>query len=72
MQTVLFVTALVNFLATMVLPGVREHLSISNTKWKEYIEILQVLCVVLWLGSIVLLMVFFPESIPSSTPNPWY
>lgn len=70
MQTVLFVTALVNFLATIVLAGVREHF--FNSKWEGYIVILQFLCVVLWLGSIVLLMVFFPGSIPSSRHNPWY
>jgi hypothetical protein len=68
MQTVLLVTALVNFLATIVLPGVREHP--SNSKWKRHIGILQFLCVVLWLGSVALLLVFFPDS--NSTPDPRY
>ncbi len=72
MQTVLLVTALVNFLATIVLAGIREHLSISNSKWQGHIGILQFLCVVLWLGSVVLMMVFFPGSVYSTTPDPRY
>jgi hypothetical protein len=71
MQAVLLVTALVNFVALIVLAGVREQLSIFS-KWKEPLAMLTCLCVVLWLVSIVLLMVFFPESIRSSTPDPRY
>jgi VIT1/CCC1 family predicted Fe2+/Mn2+ transporter len=71
MQTVLFATALVSFLALVVLASVRGRLSMFS-KWKWPLKMLAWLCAALWLGSIVLLLVFFPDSIPPSPPNPWY
>jgi hypothetical protein len=66
MQTALVAIALASVLATIVLAGVRERLS---SKWQGHIGILQVLCVVLWLGSVVLMLVFSPGLV-SSTPDP--
>lgn len=69
MQTVLVLTGLLGFVGMFVLCAVRERLSILDSRWRRLTEILQCLCVVLWLGSSVLIVVFFPELIPSG-PDP--
>jgi xanthine/uracil/vitamin C permease (AzgA family) len=66
MQTVLVVSAVVNFLATIVLAGALE--SFSESKWGKYIGASMGLCVVLWLISFVLMLVYFPGY--SEVPDP--
>lgn len=62
MQAILVVTAVLGFLGTIVLAGVRERF-----RGSEGVAGFQLLCVLLWLVSVVLLAVFFPGS---STPDP--
>ena len=65
MEIALAASAVTYFLATIMLSGVRERF--SGSKWEDRIVSLQVLCLVLWLVSVVALTVFFPGN---STPDP--
>jgi hypothetical protein len=64
MQTVLVVAAVLGFLGIILSAGAME--SCSGSK-RALIGALMCLCVVLWLGSVILMLVFFPGH---STPDP--
>jgi hypothetical protein len=66
MQKILVVTAVLGFLGIILSAGAME--SCSGSK-RELIAALMCLCVALWLGSVVLMMVFSPGLV-SSTPDP--
>lgn len=65
MQTALVVTAVASFLGILVLAGALE--SSLGRKWGGHIAAFLCLCVILWLGSVLLNLVFFSVS---STPDP--
>jgi hypothetical protein len=66
MENVLVVTGVLGFLGIAVSAGAMESCS---SKWKNLFGALMCLCVVLWLGSVVLMLVFSPGLV-SSTPDP--
>jgi uncharacterized membrane protein len=65
MQTAIILTAVVGYLATIVLAALRERF--SGGRWEGFVTGLQYFFLVLWLGSMILIVVFVPES---STPDP--
>lgn len=66
MQNVLVITAVLGFLGIIVSAGAMES---ASEKWGGIIAALMLFSVVLWLGSVVLMLVFSPGLV-SSTPDP--